>query len=258
MLRLISAVGERSARSIEQLGDISIFGCQIVKCFLRPPLRFRPFVKELHKLGVLSLLIIGISGLAVGMVLALQGYIELSKYGSESSLGGFVGIVLVRELGPVLTGLLVTGRAGSATTAEIGTMVASEQLDGLRMMSVNPIDVVVVPRALAMILVMPLLNAIFTVLGLLGGWLVGVRVMGLDSGAYIGSLTASVGFQEDVASGLLKSVLFGVLVALVSTYKGFNSAPTSEGVSHSTTMCVVTASLAILVSNYFFTALWGM
>ena len=198
---------------------------------MSPPVRFREFVIEIFDLGVLSLVIICVCGLAVGMVLGLQGYNTLVRFGAEESLGAVVGLSLIRELGPVLTALLTTGRAGSATAAEIGSMVVTEQLDGLRMMSVDPLHFVVMPRALAMITVMPLLSALFIVCGLAGGYLVGVGLMGIDGGSYMSSLESAVEFSEDVVGSLVKALIFGVLVGLIATYRGYTCAPTSAGVS---------------------------
>ena len=192
------------------------------------------------------------------VMLGLQGYNTLNRFGAEQSLGAVVGLSLIRELGPVLTGLLATGRAGSATAAEIGTMVATEQLDGLRMMSVDPVDLVVAPKALAMVLVMPLLSALFICCGLFGGYVVGVTLMGLDGGVYLSSLESAVDYRDDVAGSLLKALVFGVLVGLIATYRGFTSRPTSAGVSAATTSTVVVASVAILIFDYFITALWGV
>jgi phospholipid/cholesterol/gamma-HCH transport system permease protein len=218
VLAAIADLGAFSIRFIDQLGRMATFAEHILATLPRRPIRFRLFRMEVYKLGVLSLVIISVCGLAVGMVLGLQGYHPLVRFGAEQALGAVVGLSLVRELGPVLTALLVTGRAGSATTAEIGTMVATEQLVGLRMMSVNPIDFVIGPKAVAMTFVMPLLSALFICMGLLGGYIVG----------------------------------------LVSTFRGYNSDPTSAGVSRATTSTVVTASVAILISVYFITALWGV
>ena len=198
------------------------------------------------------------SGAVVGAVLGLQGYNTLVRFGAEESLGAVVGLVLIRELGPVLTALLTAGRAGSATAAEIGTMVATEQLDGLRMMSINPIHLVVTPKTLAMITVMPLLSALFIVCGLFGGYAVGSGLMGVDGGNYMSSLQSSVDYYDDVVGSLLKAVVFGVLVGLISTYRGFTSAPTSEGVSAATTSTVVVSSVSILLFDYIITALWGV
>lgn len=258
MIRPIQDLGFAVLRFVADLGALALFTLQVVRATLVPPWRLRLFVDEVYKLGVLSLVIICVCGLAVGMVLGLQGYNTLVRFGAAESLGAVVGLTLVRELGPVLTALLATGRAGSATAAEIGTMVATEQLDGLRMMSVDPIDLVVQPKALAMVVVMPLLSALFIVCGLAGGYLVGVGLMGLDGGNYIASLQSAVDFHDDVLGSLLKALIFGVLVGLIATYRGFHAAPTSAGVSAATTLTVVVASVSILIFDYFVTALWGV
>jgi len=254
----IEALGRSSINFICQLGAIAVFVADIIIATLNPPLRYRQFMDELYKLGVLSLVIISVCGVAVGMVLGLQGYNTLVRFGAEDALGAVVGLSLVRELGPVLTALLTTGRAGSATTAEIGTMVAKEQLDGLRMMSVDPIDFVIRPRALAMTFVMPLLGALFVVCGILGGFLVGVTLMGIDPGTYLTAMESSIDLRNDVAACLLKTLIFGLIVGVIATYRGYTSEPTTAGVSRATTSTVVTASVSILVSDYFITALWGV
>ncbi|MFN8546170.1 MAG: MlaE family lipid ABC transporter permease subunit [Candidatus Binatia bacterium] len=254
----VGELGWHALRFVEQLGQMAAFALRILRTVVTPPVRVRPFVDEVFKLGVLSLVIICISGLAVGMVLSLQGYNTLVRFGAENSLGAVVGLSLVRELGPVLTALLATGRAGSATAAEIGTMVATEQIDGLRMMAVDPVHLVVTPRAIAMTCVMPLLSALFITAGLLGGYLVGVLLMGIDAGTYLTSLEHAVDFRDDVLGSLLKAVVFGMLVGLIATYRGFTSAPTSAGVSAATTSTVVVASVSILIADYFITALWGV
>jgi len=257
-LTAIGDLGFAAVRFVTDLGGLAHFAAQIGRAALAPPLRVRLFLDELFKLGVLSLVIICVCGLAVGMVLSLQGYNTLVRFGAEQSLGAVVGLSLIRELGPVLTALLATGRAGSATTAEIGTMVATEQLDALRMMSVDPIDLVATPRALAMTAVMPLLSALFIVCGLFGGYLVGVGLMGVDAGSYMSSLEAAVDFHDDVLGSLLKALIFGVLVGLIATYRGHTTAPTSAGVGAATTSTVVVASVSILIFDYFITALWGV
>lgn len=258
MTRVVQDLGFLVVRFVYDLGRLAGFTVGIVRALLTPPPRVRLFVDEVFKLGVLSLVIICVSGLAVGMVLSLQGYNTLVRFGAEQSLGAVVGLSLVRELGPVLTALLATGRAGSATAAEIGTMVATEQLDGLRMMSVDPVHLVVMPKAVAMVVVMPLLSALFIVSGLFGGYLVGVKLMGVDAGAYMSSLESAVDFHDDVLVSLVKALVFGVLVGLLATYRGFSSAPTSAGVSAATTSTVVVASVSILIVDYFITALWGV
>jgi phospholipid/cholesterol/gamma-HCH transport system permease protein len=258
MTAMVREIGWTSLRFVEELGRLAAFAAAIARATATPPLRIRLFVVELFKLGVLSLIIVCVCGLAVGMVLSLQGYNTLVRFGAEESLGAVVGLSLVRELGPVLTALLATGRAGSATTAEIGTMVATEQLDGLRMMSVDPIDLVIKPKAWAMIAVMPLLSALFIVCGLAGGYLVGVKLMGVDSGSYLASLQSAIDFRDDIAGSLLKALVFGILIGLIATYRGYRCTPTSAGVSAATTSTVVIASVSILISDYFITALWGV
>ena len=258
MAAVVQDLGWSALRFVDHLGKLGVFTARIAGAACRPPVRVRLFVQAVFDIGVLSLIIICVSGTAVGMVLGLQGYNTLVRFGAEQSLGAVVGLSLVRELGPVLTALLATGRAGSATAAEIGTMVATEQLDGLRMMSVDPIDFVVTPKAVAMVAAMPLLSALFIVCGLFGGYLVGVGLMGVDGGTYISSLQSSVDFVDDVAGSLLKALVFGVLVGLIATYRGYTSAPTSAGVSAATTSTVVVASVSILIFDYFITALWGV
>lgn len=258
LLAALESLGARTLAFLFQLGSLGRFSYRIVSTLINPPWRVRQIADEIYKLGVLSLVIISVSGLAVGMVLGLQGYNTLVRFGAEEALGSVVGLSLVRELGPVLTALLATGRAGSATTAEIGTMVATEQLDGLRMMSVDPVDYVIGPRALGMTLVMPLLTAIFIVAGLLGGLGVGSLLMGIDSGTYLTGMESSINFNDDVLGSFVKAAIFGVEVGLIATFRGYHAAPTSAGVSRATTSTVVTASLCILISDYFITALWGV
>lgn len=258
MIGAIRELGFRGLLVVEDLGRMAVFLWEVVRALLTPPWRVRALLDELYKIGVLSLVIICVCGLAVGMVLGLQGYNTLVRFGATNSLGAVVGLSLVRELGPVLTALLATGRAGSAATAEIGAMVVTEQLDGLRMMSVDPVDYVVAPKALAMVLVMPLLSALFITCGIVGGWLVGVQLLGVDGGTYFTSLEGSIDFRDDVAGSLLKAAIFGVLVGWIATYRGYTCAPTSAGVSRATTATVVVASVAVLLFDYVITALWGM
>lgn len=261
MKRLVDAIGEMgrfAIRFVNELGRLTLFLIQIVLASASPPFRGRLLLTEVYKLGVLSLIIICVSGLTVGMVLGLQGYNTLVRFGAEQSLGAVVGLSLIRELGPVLAALLVTGRAGSSTAAEIGEMVATEQIDGLRMLSINPVDYVVMPKAVAMVFVMPLLAALFIVFGLGGGYIVGVQLMGVDGGSFLTSLEGAVVFQDDVVGSFLKALTFGLLVGLIATYRGFSAEPTSEGVSSATTSTVVVSSVSILIFDYFITALWGV
>jgi phospholipid/cholesterol/gamma-HCH transport system permease protein len=196
--------------------------------------------------------------MTVGLVLGLQLYNTLSRFGAEESLGTAVGLSLIRELGPVLTGLLVTGRAGSATTAEIGAMKATEQLDGLRMMAVDPVHFVVMPRAIALALVMPMLSALFIVFGIWGAYLIGVERLGVDAGSYISHLQNAIDFRESVLQSIVKSAVFGILVGLIATYRGYTCQPHAVCVSRATTSTVVTASICILVADFVITSLWGV
>jgi phospholipid/cholesterol/gamma-HCH transport system permease protein len=254
----ISKLGHVSLRFVHQLGSLAIFTADVVRTLPNPPNRSSDFIRELYKLGVLSLVIVCVSGMAVGMVLGLQGYHTLVRFGAERSLGALVGLSLVRELGPVLAALLVTGRAGSATTAEIGTMVATEQLDGLRMLSIDPMHLVIKPRALAMFTSMPLLTALFIVCGLFGGYVAGVGLMGGDPGSYMASLKDAIDFHNDILGSFLKSVVFGFLLAAIATFRGYTCKPTSTGVSSATTSTVVVASVTVLLFDYVITALWGV
>src|SRR5689334_18676822 len=258
MVTAIRDLGFASLQFVEELGHLTRFAGRVLVSLFTPPPRVGQFVDELYHLGVLSLVIIVLCGTAVGAVLGLQGYNTLSRFGAADSLGAVVGLSLIRELAPVLTALLTTGRAGSATTAEIGTMVVTEQLDGLRMMAVDPVEFVVTPKAVAMTFAMPLLSALFITCGLFGGYLVGVGLMGIDSGPYMSSLQSAVVFRDDVLGSLLKALVFGGLVGLIATFRGFTSAPTSAGVSAATTSTVVVASVCILLFDYVITALWGV
>jgi phospholipid/cholesterol/gamma-HCH transport system permease protein len=212
-------------------------------------------IAQLFNVGVLSLLIVTVSGLFVGMVLGLQGYYVLSQFGAEESLGVMVAASLVRELGPVVTALLVAGRAGSALTAEIGLMKATEQLAGLEMMAVDPVRRILVPRFLAGVLAMPLLAALFSAVGVMGGFFVGVGLLGVDEGAFWSQMQAKVDFHEDVVNGVIKSLVFGVVVTWIALFQGYDAVPTSEGVSRATTRSVVHAALAVLGLDFVLTAL---
>jgi phospholipid/cholesterol/gamma-HCH transport system permease protein len=258
MLQLIEDIGFAAVRFVAELGRITWFAVDVARAVFTPPPRIRAFLGEMFNIGVLSLLIICVSGAAVGMVLGLQGYNTLVRFGAEESLGAVVGLSLIRELGPVLTALLTTGRAGSATTAEIGTMVATEQLDGLRMLAIDPVHLVVAPKTLAMIAAMPLLSALFIVCGLAGGYFVGVALMGVDAGSYVSSLQNAVDFRDDVLGSVLKAFVFGVLIGLISTFRGYTCQPTSAGVSAATTSTVVVGSVSVLLFDYIITALWGV
>jgi len=217
--------------------------------------RFRLTVREIYFAGVQSLIIILVSGLFVGMVLGLQGYETLQRYGSSEALGVLVALSLVRELGPVVAGLLFASRAGSAITAEIGLMKATEQLSAMEMMAVDPVARVVAPRFWGGVLSMPLLAALFSAMGIFGGYLVGVVLIGVDEGAFWSQMQAAVDVRNDILNGVIKSVVFGVAVTLIAVFEGYDATPTAEGVSGATTRTVVTSSLAILALDFVLTAL---
>ncbi len=212
-------------------------------------------IKQIYVVGVQSLAIIIVSGLFIGMVMALQGYTILTDYGAEGSLGPMVALSLLRELGPVVTALLFAGRAGSALTAEIGLMKATEQLSSLEMMAVDPLRRVVAPRFWAGMLSMPMLALIFSAVGILGGHLVGVDWLGVDSGSYWSIMQATVDWDKDVINGVIKSLVFALVVTWIAIFKGYDSIPTSEGISQATTQTVVLSSLAVLGLDFVLTAL---
>ena len=216
---------------------------------------FPLLIKQLYVVGVLSLIIILVSGLFIGMVLALQGYTVLVDYGAEGSLGQMVSLSLLRELGPVVTALLFAGRAGSALTAEIGLMKATEQLTSLEMMAVDPLKRVVAPRFWAGVISMPILAMMFSSVGLIGGHLVGVEWLGVDSGGFWSVMQASVDFRADVMNGVIKSIVFAIVVTWIAIFKGYDAIPTSEGISQATTQTVVQSSLAVLGLDFVLTAL---
>ena len=211
-------------------------------------------LREIYFAGVLSLVIVLMSGMFVGMVLSLQGYETLKRYGSDEQLGILVALALVRELGPVIAGLLFASRAGSAITAEIGLMKTTEQLSAMEMMAVDPLARVVAPRFWGGVISMPLLAALFSAFGIFGGYIVGVRLIGIDEGAFWGQMQAGVDFWPDVTNGIIKSVVFGIAVSLIAVFEGYNSRPTAEGVSTATTRTVVISSLTILALDFVMTA----
>jgi len=217
--------------------------------------RFRLVSDQVFFVGNLSLVIIAVSGLFVGFVLGLQGYYTLNRYGSEQALGLLVALSLVRELGPVVTALLFAGRAGTSLTAEIGLMKAGEQLSAMEMMAVDPLQRVIAPRFWAGVIAMPVLAAIFSAVGVLGGYLVGVQMIGVDSGAFWSQMQAGVDLRDDILNGVIKSFVFGIAVTFIALYQGFEAKPTPEGVSRATTRTVVIASLAVLGLDFLLTAL---
>ena len=217
--------------------------------------RPRLVTDQIHFIGNYSLVIIAVSGLFVGFVLGLQGYYTLNKYGSEQALGLLVALSLTRELGPVVTALLFAGRAGTSLTAEIGLMKAGEQLAAMEMMAVNPLQRVLAPRFWAGVVAMPILAAIFSAVGVIGGYIVGVQLIGVDEGAFWSQMQGGVDVWNDIANGVLKSFVFGIAVTFVALFQGYEAKPTPEGVARATTRTVVIASLMVLGLDFLLTAL---
>jgi len=246
-------IGRATLNSVERLGFAARFSVAVLVHSPSALRRLRLTLREIYFSGVLSLVIILVSGLFVGMVLALQGYDVLTRYGANESLGVLVALSLVRELGPVVAGLLFASRAGSAITAEIGLMKTTEQLSAMEMMAVDPLARVVAPRFFGGILSMPLLAALFSTLGIFGAYLVGVRLIGIDAGSFWGNMQAAVDFRYDIVNGIIKSVVFGIAVSLIAVFEGYNARPTAEGVSTATTRTVVASSLSILALDFVLT-----
>jgi phospholipid/cholesterol/gamma-HCH transport system permease protein len=248
-------MGRMTLDGMARLGRASLFLVEVLGGLVQLLPRFYLVVQQLYSVGVLTLLIIVVSGLFVGMVLGFQGYTTLVRFGAEESLGLLVALSLVRELGPVVTALLFAGRAGSALTAEIGLMKATEQLAGMEMMAVNPVVRVIAPRFLAGMIAMPLLAALFSAVGVLGGHLVGVGLLGVDAGSYWSGMQSGVDFYEDIVNGVTKSAVFGVICAWIAVFQGYDAVPTSEGVSMATNRTVVYSSLAVLALDFVLTSL---
>ncbi len=255
MKRALIALG---ARTRQTLADIGLGARLLARLLVLSPValrRFRLVVDQVHFLGNHSLAIIGVSGLFVGFVLGLQGYYTLQRYGSAEALGLLVALSLVRELGPVVTALLFAGRAGTSLTAEIGLMKSGEQLAAMEMMAVDPIQRVLAPRFLGGLIAMPLLAAVFSAVGIIGGWLVGVVLIGVDAGSFWSQMQAGVDVFKDVGNGVIKSVVFALTVTFVALLQGYECQPTPEGVARATTRTVVVSSLAVLALDFVLTAL---
>lgn len=255
LVKSIAALGAQVRNSISGMGAfMRLLAAILVRSgavFRRPGL----VTQQIHFIGNHSLLIIAVSGLFVGFVLGLQGYYTLNRYGSEEALGLLVALSLTRELGPVVTALLFAGRAGTSLTAEIGLMKAGEQLAAMEVMAVDPIQRVLVPRFWAGVIAMPVLAAVFSMVGIIGGWVVGVLMIGIDPGVFWSQMQNGVDVFADVANGVIKSAVFGVVVTLIALYAGWTAKATPEGVSRATTRTVVHGSLAVLGLDFVMTAL---
>ena len=260
MINLFEKIGRETLWVLESAGRMGVFLGLTLYNLVKPPYKIAPLVHQIHFIGARSVFVILFTGSFTGMVLGLQGYYTLNKFGSVGFLGSAVALSLIRELGPVLTALMVIGRAGSAICAEVGIMRNSEQIDALECMAIDPYKYLMAPKLLAGVIVLPLLTAIFDVIGILGGWLVGVGMFGVNEGAYFQGMYSSVGW-EDVRMGLAKSLLFGLLLVWIAASKGYflhlerSGGFGAEGVSRVTTDAVVLSSVAVLVWDYLISAL---
>lgn len=254
LVKSLRGIGHRVIDRIWRLGCAARFFLQTLVLSGESVRRIGLTIREMYFTGVLSLIIILVSALFVGMVLGLQGYNTLQKYGSSEAIGVLVALSLVRELGPVVTALLFAGRAGTAITAEIGLMKATEQLSAMEMMAVNPIARVVAPRFWAGVISMPLLAALFSMMGVFGGYLVAVPLLGIDEGAFWSQMQANVDFREDIVNGVIKSFVFGIACTIIALFEGYDAPPTAEGVSRATTRTVVNSSLAVLGLDFVLTS----
>jgi phospholipid/cholesterol/gamma-HCH transport system permease protein len=248
-------VGFAMRGKLADLGHGARLFARLVALFAPTLRRFGLVRDQIHFLGNYSLAIIAVSGLFVGFVLALQGYYTLQRYGSSEALGLLVALSLVRELGPVVTALLFAGRAGTSLTAEIGLMKAGEQLTAMEMMAVDPVRRILAPRFWGGVIAMPLLAAVFSAVGIMGGWAVGVVLIGVDPGAFWSQMQGGVDVWRDVGNGIVKSLVFGVAVTFIALLQGFEAQPTPEGVSRATTRTVVVASLSVLALDFILTAM---
>ncbi len=253
MISAIRSLGSRGINTLWRAGAMGRFFMLILANSSMSFRRFRLTIREIYFAGVMSLVIIMVSGLFIGMVLGLQGFETLQHYGAEETMGVLVALSLVRELGPVVTALLFASRAGSAITAEIGLMKATEQLKAMDMMAIDPMARVVAPRFWAGAISMPLLAALFSSTGIFGGYLVATLLVGVDSGVFWSNLHAAVDFRYDVLNGFVKSIVFGVAISIIATFEGFDADPTAEGVARATTRTVVTSALTVLLLDLILT-----
>ncbi|MEK6683729.1 MAG: ABC transporter permease [Nitrospirota bacterium] len=254
MMKWLERIGVRTTKFIEEIGNISLLFLQTIKWSLRPPLGFRNTLKQMEEVGVRSIPVVLITAVSTGMVLALQSHTGFKRFNAESMVGTVVALSMTRELGPVLTALIVAGRAGAAMAAELGTMRVTEQIDALSTMAANPIKYLIVPRLLAGMLMLPILTIFADAVGIAGGYFVAVRMLDVNPVIYLRRTTDFLEF-DDIYGGLLKAFVFGIIIATVSCYKGFNTEGGAEGVGKATTGAVVLSSMLILISDYFMTAM---
>ncbi|MEA3417073.1 MAG: ABC transporter permease [Thermodesulfobacteriota bacterium] len=253
MIRLLELVGKPFIIAVEECGRIMLLLVSAITWMFRAPFRFRIIFKQMEFVGVNSIFVVLITGAFTGMVFALQSYHGFSLFGGESLVGSTVALGMTRELGPVFTALMVTGRVGSAMTAELGTMKVTEQIDALHTMSVNPIHYLVMPRIVAAILMLPVLTVVSDFIGILGGYFVGVDLLKINSGIFVAKIVEYIEL-EDIFNGLIKAACFGLILSLIGCYKGINTAGGAEGVGKATTQSVVLSSITIFISDYFLTS----
>jgi phospholipid/cholesterol/gamma-HCH transport system permease protein len=246
--------GKAVMENIEEMGKILLLFISIVSWMVRPPLKLRLMFKQMEFVGVKSIYVVVLTGTFTGMVLALQSYYGFRMFSAESLVGSTVALSMTRELGPVLTALMVTARAGSAMAAELGTMRVTEQIDALSVMATNPVKHLIVPRVIASVIMLPILTIVSDFMGIIGGYFVGVMVLHINKGIFIKNITKYVDLG-DLYNGLTKAAVFGLILSLVGCYKGFNTTGGAEGVGRATTEAVVLASITILISDYFLTAI---
>jgi len=252
-MNVIQGTGARVLTQIEEMGAMLLFLLRSFGWLFRPPFRLFQIIKQMHFVGYKSTFVVILTALFTGMVLALQGYYSLRKFGSEGLLGSAVALSMIRELGPVLASLMVTARAGSAMTAEIGIMRITEQIDALETMAINSLQYLITPKMVASLISVPLLVALFDVVGIGGGYVVGVKLLGVSGGSYWSSIESAVEWR-DVYGGILKSISFGLIISWVCCYKGYYTKMSAEGLGKATTESVVLASVLILVWDYFLTS----
>jgi len=250
----LDRLGRAVLAGVEEMGKIILLFISVLAWMCRPPFKLRNIFKQMEFVGVKSIFVVVLTGTFTGMVMALQGYHGFRMFSAESLVGGTVALGMTRELGPVLTSLMVTARAGSAMAAELGTMRVTEQIDALYVMAANPVKHLIVPRVIAGVLMVPLLTVVSDFTGILGGYFVGVHILGINSGIFIKNITRLVELN-DIYNGLVKAACFGLILSLIGCYKGFNTYGGAEGVGRATTEAVVLASISILISDYFLTAI---
>ena len=251
---ILDHLGKSVLKNIEEMGKITMLLFSTLAWMVRPPLKARLIFKQMEFVGVKSIMVVLLTGTFTGMVMALQGYHGFKLFSAESLVGSTVALGMTRELGPVLTSLMVTARAGSAMAAELGTMRVTEQIDALYVMAANPIKHLIVPRIIAGVLMVPILTVVSDFVGILGGYFVGVGILNINSGMFVKNIYRYLDL-DDIFNGLVKAACFGLILSLIGCYKGFNTRGGAEGVGRATTEAVVVASISILISDYFLTAI---